>query len=69
MVNRNSTTTDENNTYLSPNVGGLQDNQITFVNFSNNYCICIIDIIESTNNTYGTPRQDAGFGCAQQPGT
>ncbi len=52
MVNRNSTTTDENNTYLSPNVGGLQDNQITFVNFSNNYCICIIDIIESTNNTY-----------------
>ncbi|CAN5845899.1 hypothetical protein BH23THE1_BH23THE1_16130 [soil metagenome] len=51
MVNRNSTTTDENNTYLSPNVGGLQDNQITFVNFSNNYCICIIDIIESTNNT------------------
>lgn len=52
MVNRNSTTTDENNTYFSPNVGGLQDNQITFVNFSNNYCICIIDIIESTNNTY-----------------
>ncbi len=53
MVNRNSTTTDENNnTYLSPNVGGLQDNQITFVNFSNNYCVCIIDIIESTNNTY-----------------
>jgi CheY-like chemotaxis protein len=52
MVNRNSTTTDENNTYLSPNVGGLQDNQITFVNFSNNYCICIIDIIEYTNNTY-----------------
>ncbi len=52
MVDRNSTTTDENNTYLSPNVGGLQDNQITFVNFSNNYCICIIDIIESTNNTY-----------------
>jgi two-component system, OmpR family, response regulator ChvI len=52
MVNRNSTTTDENNTHLSPNVGGLQDNQITFVNFSNNYCICIIDIIESTNNTY-----------------
>ncbi len=53
MVNRNSITTDENNnTYLSPNVGGLQDNQITFVNFSNNYCVCIIDIIESTNNTY-----------------
>lgn len=52
MVDRNSTATDENNTYLSPNVGGLQDNQITFVNFSNNYCICIIDIIESTNNTY-----------------
>lgn len=51
MVDRNSTATDENNTYLSPNVGGLQDNQITFVNFSNNYCICIIDIIESTNNT------------------
>lgn len=52
MINRNSTTTDENNTYLSPKVAGLQDNQITFVNFSNNYCICIIDIIESTNNTY-----------------
>ena len=52
MVSRNSTTTGENNTYLSPNVDGLQDNQITFVNFSNNYCICIIDIIDSTNNTY-----------------
>lgn len=52
MVNRNSTTTDENNTYLSPKIAGLQDNQITFVNFSSNYCICIIDIIESTNNTY-----------------
>ncbi len=52
MVSRNITTTGENNTYLSPNVDGLHDNQITFVNFSNNYCICIIDIIDSTNNTY-----------------
>ena len=52
LVHTNSTTTGENNTYHSPNVDGLQDNQITFVNFSNNYCICIIDIIDSTNNTY-----------------
>ncbi len=52
LVNKNSITTGENNIYLSPNVGGLQDNQITFVNFSNNYCICMIDIIDSTNNTY-----------------
>ena len=51
LVNRNITT-GKNNTYLSPNVDGLQDNQITFVNFSNNYCVCIIDIIDSTNNTY-----------------
>jgi two-component system, OmpR family, response regulator ChvI len=51
LVNRNITT-GKNNTHLSSNVDGLQDNQITFVNFSNNYCICIIDIIDSTNNTY-----------------
>ena len=51
LVNRNITT-GKKNTHLSSNVDGLQDNQITFVNFSNNYCICIIDIIDSTNNTY-----------------
>lgn len=27
------------------------DNEITFVNYSNNYCVCIIDIINSTDNT------------------
>ena len=42
LVSRNSTTTGEKNTYLSINEGSLQDNQITFVNFSNNYCICIL---------------------------
>ena len=52
LVNKNSTTKDENNIHLSLNEGSLQDNQITFVNFSNNYCVCIIDIIDSTNNTY-----------------
>ena len=55
LANRNSTTTnDENNdAYLSVrNEDGLQDNQITFVNFSNNYCVCMIDIIDSTSNTY-----------------
>ena len=55
LANRNSTTTnDENNdAYLSvTNEDSLQDNQITFVNFSNNYCVCMIDIIDSTNNTY-----------------
>ena len=55
LANRNSTTTnDENNdAYLSvANEDSLQDNQITFVNFSNNYCVCMIDIIDSTNNTY-----------------
>jgi two-component system, OmpR family, response regulator ChvI len=55
LANRNSTTTnDENNdAYLSvTNEDSLQDNQITFVNFSNNYCVCMIDIIDSTSNTY-----------------
>ncbi|HKO63752.1 MAG TPA: adenylate/guanylate cyclase domain-containing protein, partial [Candidatus Nitrosocosmicus sp.] len=53
LVKRKSTTTNKyNNTHLSPNVDSLQDNQITFVNFSNSYCICIIDVIDSTNNTY-----------------
>ena len=55
LANRNSTTTnDENNdVYLSvTNEDSLQDNQITFVNFSNNYCVCMIDIIDSTSNTY-----------------
>ena len=55
LANRNSTTTnDENNdAYLSvANEDSLQDNQITFVNFSNNYCVCMIDIIDSTSNTY-----------------
>ncbi|HKU84051.1 MAG TPA: response regulator [Candidatus Nitrosocosmicus sp.] len=52
LANKNSTTNDKKNIHLSSNVGGLQDNQITFVNFSNNYCVCIIDIIDSTNNTF-----------------
>ena len=52
LGNKNNTTKDENNIHLSLNEGRLQDNQITFVNFSNNYCVCIIDIIDSTNNTY-----------------
>ena len=55
LANRNRTTTnDENNdVYLSvTNEDSLQDNQITFVNFSNNYCVCMIDIIDSTSNTY-----------------
>ena len=52
LVNKNSTTKDENNIHLSLNEDSLQDNQITFVNFSNNYCVCMIDIIDSTNNTY-----------------
>ena len=52
LTNKDSTTNDKNNIHLSPNVGGLQDNQITFVNFSKNYCVCIIDIIDSTNNTF-----------------
>ena len=52
LVNKNSITKDENNIHLSLNEGSLQDNQITFVNFSNNYCVCMIDIIDSTNNTY-----------------
>ena len=52
LANKNITTNDKKNIHLSSNVGGLQDNQITFVNFSNNYCICMIDIIDSTKNTY-----------------
>ena len=52
LGNKNNTTKDENNIHLSLKEGSLQDNQITFVNFSNNYCVCIIDIIDSTNNTY-----------------
>jgi two-component system, OmpR family, response regulator ChvI len=52
LANKNSTTNDKKNIHISSNVGGLQDNQITFVNFSNNYCVCIIDIIDSTNNTF-----------------
>ncbi len=52
LGNKNSTTKDENNIHLSLREGSLLGNQITFVNFSNNYCVCIIDIIDSTNNTY-----------------
>lgn len=55
LANRNSITTndEDNDIYLSvTNEDGLQDNQITFVNFSNNYCVCMIDIIDSTSNTY-----------------
>ncbi len=52
LENKNRTTKDENNIHLSLKEGSLQDNQITFVNFSNNYCVCIIDIIDSTNNTF-----------------
>ena len=52
LGNKNNTTKDENNIHLSLREGSLQDNQITFVNFSNNYCVCIIDIIDSTNNTF-----------------
>jgi two-component system, OmpR family, response regulator ChvI len=52
LGNKNSTTKDENNIHLSLKEGSLRGNQITFVNFSNNYCVCIIDIIDSTNNTY-----------------
>jgi two-component system, OmpR family, response regulator ChvI len=55
LADKNSITKDQNNMHmhLSLNEGSLQDNQITFVNFSNNYCVCIIDIIDSTNSTYG----------------
>jgi len=52
LENKNSTTKDENILRLSLKEDSPQDNQITFVNFSNNYCVCIIDIIDSTNNTY-----------------
>jgi class 3 adenylate cyclase/ActR/RegA family two-component response regulator len=52
LAHRNSLTKDENNIHSALNEGDLQDNQITFVNFSNNYCVCIIDIIDSTNSTY-----------------
>ena len=26
-------------------------NQITFINYTQQYCVCIIDIVDSTNNT------------------
>lgn len=48
-----STKYKENNTYFQQNEGLLNENQITFVNYSNNYCVCIIDIINSTSNTSG----------------
>src|SRR6476620_12682343 len=51
LENKNSTKKDENIIRLSLKEDSLQYNQITFVNFSNNYCVCIIDIIDSTNNT------------------
>ena len=52
LENKNSTTKDESKIHLSLKEDSPQDNQITFVDFSNNYCVCIIDIIDSTNNTY-----------------
>ena len=52
LENKNITTKDENKIHLSLKEDSPQDNQITFVDFSNNYCVCIIDIIDSTNNTY-----------------
>jgi two-component system, OmpR family, response regulator ChvI len=52
LANRNITTIGENSTHLPLNEGRIPDDQITFVNFSNNYCICMVDIIDSTNNTF-----------------
>ncbi len=43
-INRNRSDFEQNND-SSP------DNEITFVNYSNDYCVCIIDIINSTDNT------------------
>ena len=40
-----------NGSHFEQNDDNSRDNEITFVNYSNNYCVCIIDIINSTNNT------------------
>ncbi len=32
------------------NNGNFDETQITFINYTNRYCICIIDIINSTKN-------------------
>ena len=46
MVTKNT-----NRSEFEQNNDSSPDNEITFVNYSNDYCVCIIDIINSTDNT------------------
>ncbi len=41
----------KNKTINTQNNNNYKDNQITFFNYAQQYCICIIDIIDSTKNT------------------
>ena len=37
--------------YRNFNTSALETNQITFLNCTHNYCVCFVDIIDSTKNT------------------
>ena len=51
LLNENMATKNRNHSDFEHNDDSSRDNEITFVNYSNDYCVCIIDIINSTDNT------------------
>ena len=51
LLRRNMAAIDKTLSGFDQNNDSSPDNEITFVNYSNDYCICIIDIINSTDNT------------------
>jgi two-component system, OmpR family, response regulator ChvI len=51
LLNENMTTINRSHSDFEQNNDSSHDNEITFVNYSNDYCVCIIDIINSTDNT------------------
>lgn len=51
LLEESMATINRNGSHFEQNDDNSRDNEITFVNYSNNYCVCIIDIINSTNNT------------------
>jgi two-component system, OmpR family, response regulator ChvI len=51
LLNENMETINRNRSEFEQNNDRSPDNEITFVNYSNDYCVCIIDIINSTDNT------------------
>jgi two-component system, OmpR family, response regulator ChvI len=51
LLKGNLATINSNRSDIEQNDDTSRDNEITFVNYSNDYCVCIIDIINSTDST------------------